>query len=224
MDPAETGRTTAERADGPGVAQPRRRPRADGERSRQRILETAARLATVEGIDGLSIGRLAQATGMSKSGLFAHFASKAELQLAAIDTAKSIFLADVVAPAEKEPPGLARLERLCERMLSHIDRRVFPGGCFFAVVGSEQAGKPGPVLDRVVEVGNEWVARLAEAAQEAQERGELDVAIKPEQLAFELNAYLQMADLVFQLGDPDGIGRGRAAIRTRLDNARPAGS
>src|SRR5829696_2009317 len=79
MDPVETGRTTAERAEGPGVAQPRR-PRADGERSRQRILETAARLATVEGIDGLSIGRLAQATGMSKSGLFAHFASKAQLQ------------------------------------------------------------------------------------------------------------------------------------------------
>jgi AcrR family transcriptional regulator len=193
-----------------------RRTRADGERSRQLILETAARLATVEGIDGLSIGRLAQATGMSKSGLFAHFSSKEELQLAAIGTARSIFLADVVAPAEAEPPGLARLERLCEGMLSHIDRRVFPGGCFFAVVGSEQAGKPGPVLDRVVEVGNQWVALLAEAVKEAQERGELDDAMDPEQLAFELNAYLQMADLVFQLGDPGGIERGRDAIRRRL--------
>ena len=195
---------------------PPRRTRADGERSRQRILETAARLATVEGIDGLSIGRLAHATGMSKSGLFAHFSSKEELQLAAIATARSIFLADVVTPAEAETPGLARLERLCEGMLSHIDRRVFPGGCFFAVVGSEQAGKPGPVLDRVVEVGNEWVARLAEAVREAQERGELDDAMEPEQLAFELNAYLQMADLVFQLGDPGGIERGRDAIRRRL--------
>ena len=203
------------------VTQPRR-ARADGERSRQRILETAAKLATVEGIDGLSIGRLAQATGMSKSGLFAHFASKEELQLAAIDTARSIFMSDVVGPAEEEPPGLARLERLCERMLSHIDRRVFPGGCFFAVVGSEQAGKPGPVLERVVEVGNEWVARLAEAAHEAQKRGELDDAIPPDQLAFELNAYLQMADLVFQLGDPAGIKRGRDAIRARLDSARLA--
>ena len=200
-----------------------RRTRADGERSRQRILETAARLATVEGIDGLSIGRLAQATGMSKSGLFAHFASKEELQLAAIGTARSIFMDDVVAPAEEEQPGLARLERLCEGMLSHIDRRVFPGGCFFAVVGSEQAGKPGPVLDRVVEVGNEWIARLAEAVHEAQERGELDTTIKAEQLAFELNAYLQMADLVFQLGDAEGISRGRDAIRTRLESARPAG-
>ena len=202
---------------------PPRRTRADGERSRRRILEAAARLATVEGIDGLSIGRLAQATGMSKSGLFAHFDSKEDLQLAAISTARSIFLADVVAPAEEEPPGLARLERLCEGMLSHIDRRVFPGGCFFAVVGSEQAGKPGPVLDRVVEVGNEWIARLAEAVQEAQEQGELDDSIEPEQLAFELNAYLQMADLVFQLGDAGGISRGRDAIRTRLGSARPAG-
>ena len=76
------------------------------------------------------------------------------------------------------------------------------------------------MLDRVVEVGNEWVARLGEAVHDAQERGELDSAIKPEQLAFELNAYLQMADLVFQLGDPGGISLGRAAIRTRLDNAR----
>jgi hypothetical protein len=160
---------------------------------------------------------------MSKSGLFAHFASKADLQLAAIDTARSIFLADVVAPAEKEPPGLARLERRCEGMLSHIDLQVFPGGCFFAVVGSEQAGKPASVLDRVVQVGNKWVAHLAEAVHEAQERGEIGGAIKPEQPAFELNAYLQMADLVFQLGDPGGIGRGRAAIRTRLENARPAG-
>ena len=221
MDSVDTDPTTAEEPQGRDVTQPRR-TRADGARSRQRILETAARLATVEGIDGLSIGRLAQATGMSKSGLFAHFASKAQLQLAAIDTARSIFMADVVAPAEEEPPGLARVERLCEGMLSHIDRRVFPGGCFFAVVGSEQAGKPGPVLDRVVEVGNEWVARLGEAVHEAQERGELDGAIKPEQLAFELNAYLQMADLVFQLGDPGGISRGRVAIRTRLDNARSA--
>lgn len=80
------------------------------------------------------------------------------------------------------------------------------------------------MLDRVVEVGNEWVARLAESAQEAQERGELGNAIQPDQLAFELNAYLQMADLVFQLGDPEGISRGRAAIRTRLENARPARS
>ena len=203
------------------VTQPRR-ARADGERSRQRILETAAKLATVEGIDGLSIGRLAQATGMSKSGLFAHFASKEELQLAAIDTARSIFMSDVVGPAEEEPPGLARLERLCEGMLSHIDRRVFPGGCFFAVVGSEQAGKPGPVLDRVVDVGYEWVALLAQTAHDAQERGELHDATQPEQLAFELNAYLQMADLVFQLGDPGGIKRGRDAIRTRLDSARAA--
>jgi len=197
-----------------------RRTRADGERSRQRILETAAKLATVEGIDGLSIGRLAQATGMSKSGLFAHFASKEELQLAAIDTARSIFMADVVAPAEEEPPGLARLERLCEGMLSHIDRRVFPGGCFFAVVGSELAGKPGRVLERVVEVGYEWVGLLAESVQEAQQRGELDDRVQPDQLAFELNAYLQMADLVFQLGDDGGISRGRAAIRSSLDSLR----
>ncbi|MEF2162646.1 helix-turn-helix domain-containing protein, partial [Pseudomonas aeruginosa] len=100
------------------------------------ILHTAARLATVEGLDGLTIGRLAAETGMSKSGLFAHFGSKEELQLATIDTAEEIYEEDVLRPALQEE-GRARLEALCERFLSHVDRKVFPGGCFFASAAAE---------------------------------------------------------------------------------------
>src|SRR4029453_7723185 len=102
-----------------------RRRRSDGERSRGPILRAAARLATVEGLDGLTIGRLASETGMSKSGLFAHFGSKEELQLATIDTAEEIFEGEVLRPA-LEAEGLARLRALCERFLSHVDRKVFP--------------------------------------------------------------------------------------------------
>src|SRR3954447_13626233 len=108
-----------------------RRTRSDGERSRATILSAAAKLATVDGLEGLSIGRLADHIGMSKSGLYAHFGSKEELQLAAIETASAIFEADVIAPAEQGATPLDKVQLLCEQFLSHVERRVFPGGCFF---------------------------------------------------------------------------------------------
>src|SRR4051812_42211168 len=99
--------------------QPKRRRRADGERSRAQILDAAGRLATVEGIEGLSIGRLADEVGMSKSGLFAHFGSKEELQLATIDNADDLFTATVLEPATKAPAGLERLQRLVDGFLRY---------------------------------------------------------------------------------------------------------
>ena len=106
--------------------------RADGERSRATILDAATKLATVEGLDGLSIGRLADHIGMSKSGLYAHFGSKEELQLAAVDTAVEIFAAAVIEPARQVEGAYARLEALCESFLRYLEKPVFPGGCFFA--------------------------------------------------------------------------------------------
>src|SRR5436305_9948742 len=106
-----------------------RRPRSDGERSRQTILRAAASLATIEGLEGISIGNLAAHIGMSKSGLYAHFGSKEQLQLATIDAALEIFTADVVEPAATATGPLERLRRLYDRFLDHVERRVFPGGC-----------------------------------------------------------------------------------------------
>src|SRR3954467_9359753 len=111
-------------------AKPARRRRSDGEKSRSAILEEAARLATVEGIEGLSIARLADAVGMSKSGLFAHFGSKEELQLATIQTASAIFSEQVTDRAERADTGLERLRELTESYLRHVQASVFPGGCF----------------------------------------------------------------------------------------------
>src|SRR5512135_1578648 len=121
---------------GPGARRGRapRRRRSDGEQSRNAILDEAARLATVEGIGGLSIGRLADAVGMSKSGLFAHFGSKEELQLATIETASALFAEQVIEPASAAPTGLERLRRLAENFLRHVEGGVYPGGCFFASV------------------------------------------------------------------------------------------
>ena len=188
-----------------------RRPRADGERSRRAILDAAARLATVEGIDGLSIGRLAQAIGMSKSGLYAHFGSKEELQLATVAAAEAVFDADVVEPALRADDGLDRVNALCERFLSHVERGVFPGGCFFASVAAELDTRPGPVRDRVAAVQSRWSELVSAALRAA---GSPHV----EQLTFELNAILAQANTVFLLyGDREVFGLARRAIRERLD-------
>src|SRR6476646_7600815 len=116
-----------------------------GERTRQAILTTAADLATKEGLEPLSIARLAEATGMSKSGLFAHFGSKEELQLATVDHAAALFVDEVIAPARSAPRGVARVWTLCDNMVDYSERQVFPGGCFFASTSFEFNNKPGPV-------------------------------------------------------------------------------
>jgi AcrR family transcriptional regulator len=197
--------------------------RSDGERSRRTILDAAARLATVEGIDGLSIGRLAQTIGMSKSGLYAHFGSKEELQLATIDSAEEVFDADVVHPAMDSGDGLARVEALCERFLSHVERGVFPGGCFFASVAAELDTRPGPVRDRIVAFQSGWTELIASGLRAAQRQRELDADANIEQLTFEINAMLAHANTVFLLqGSHQAFDWARRAIRDRLERAAPA--
>src|SRR5215212_9849540 len=119
------------------IDMPVRRTRSDGERSRAAILAAASKLATVDGLDGLTIGRLADHIGMSKSGLYAHFGSKQELQLATVVAAEDVFDDDVLRPAREVPAGLPRLDAYCEAFMSHVQRAVFPGGCFFTSVISE---------------------------------------------------------------------------------------
>src|SRR5262249_30040084 len=121
--------------------------KSKGEASRTAILLAAAKLATIKGLDGLSIGDLAAEVGMSKSGLYAHFRSKEELELATIDTAASIFDQEVLRPALAAPAGSCQLRALADSFLAHLERRVFPGGCFFAAVGMELDSRPGLALD-----------------------------------------------------------------------------
>src|SRR5512132_504424 len=147
---------------------PMRRLRSDGERSRTAILDEAARLATVEGIGGLSIARLADAVGMSKSGLFAHFGSKEELQLATVDTASALFTAQVIEPAASATSGLERLHRLVDGYLRYVEVDTFPGGCFFASVLAEVDTQPGPVRDRLVAFLGDWLRRLETGVGDAQ--------------------------------------------------------
>jgi AcrR family transcriptional regulator len=208
----------------PTPARRPRRPRSDGERSRNAILREAAQLATVEGIGGLSIGRLAEAVGMSKSGLFAHFGSKEELQLATIETASAIFTEDVIAPAMSAPTGIERLRGLSERFLAHVEGRVFPGGCFFASVAAELDTHPGPVRDRAIRLTKEWGAQLETAARDAQAEGAVDPAEDPGELAFEINAYLLLANAQFVISQESApIQRARRIIERRLAAASATG-
>ena len=157
---------------------------------------------------------------MSKSGLFAHFGSKEELQLATIDTAGEIFSADVVAPAQQAATPLAKVEALCDRFLSHVERRVFPGGCFFASAAAEFDTHPGLVKERIAEFQRGWMGLLVQLVRDAQSAGELR-AEDPEQVAFELNGYLLMANTAFLLhADPRAIARARDAVAARLALSR----
>jgi AcrR family transcriptional regulator len=194
-----------------------RRTRADGERSYQLIVDTAARLATIEGLEGISIGRLAQEIGMSKSGLYAHFASKEDLQLAAIEAAEAVYAREVIAPAMEGSEGMRRLELMCERYLSYVERGVFPGGCFFAATAAEWNSRRGPIRERVRAVLDGWTQLLEANLRVAQQHGELARAADLPQLAFEINALLHEANghfLLFQ--DPAALDRARKAISHRL--------
>jgi AcrR family transcriptional regulator len=198
-----------------------RKPRADGLRSRRTILDAAARLATVEGLEGLSIGRLADHIGMSKSGLYAHFGSKEELQLATVETAGQIFRDDVIRPTETVEAPLARLKALCDAFLSHLERRVFPGGCFFVSAAAEFDTHPGPVKEEVALFLRGWLGTLEELVAGAQQDGDIDRAEDPAQLAFELDAYLLMANMAFLLhNDPQTLERARTAFQARLTTAQ----
>ena len=194
-----------------------------GERTRHTILDTAAALATQEGLAPLSIGRLAEATGMSKSGLFAHFGSKEELQLATVDHAAALFVAEVIAPAREAPRGLARVWALCDRMLDYAERQVFPGGCFFACTAFEFNNRPGPVRDRIQEMLGSWLSYLEHAVEQAQDAGELDRGVSAREIAFQLDAFAQSANARFQLfRDSRVFDEARRAVRERLESLRPA--
>lgn len=187
-----------------------RRTRNAQRTTREAILDRAVDLASEEGLEGLTIGRLASEMQMSKSGIFGHFGSKEELQLATIGAAARRFVDEVVAPVGDREPGAERLRALCDRYIGYLEARVFPGGCFWASAAAEFDSRPGPVRDAVREQVGAWLAGLESEAREA---GLQD----PAQLAFELHALAQGANTAFQLfGDREAFGRARTAIQRAL--------
>jgi AcrR family transcriptional regulator len=181
-----------------------------GLRTRDAILERAVDLASAEGLEGLTIGRLAAEMEMSKSGLFRHFGAKEELQLATVDAAARRFVEGVVAPALEREPGRPRLDALCELYLDHLESQVFAGGCFWGATAHEFDDRPGAVRDAIRDAVAAWLALLTEESRNAG-------APDPEQFAFELQALAQGANLRYRLfGEEKAFVLARTAIARRL--------
>ena len=191
-----------------------RKPRDDGLKSRHAILDAAARLATTHGLEGLSIGELAQHIGMSKSGLYAHFKSKEELELATIDAAAEIFVNDVIRRVPDSVRGVARVMALTEAFFQHLARRVFPGGCFFATVAAQLAPRPGRARDRVSKLQDEWIGQFTAALRQACDDGEIQPDADLDQLAFEITAMLFRANFAWIMTENERVlNQARVGIR-----------
>ena len=190
---------------------------SDGRRTRAAILRQAADLATVNGLEGLTIGSLASALDMSKSGLYAHFKSKEELQLATVDEAGRIFDEQVIVPGLQAEPGIDRLVAVCDAFFDYLGRRCFPGGCFFAVTALEMGSRPGRVKERVAQLQGGFVEMLRQGAADAVSREQLPGTEQPDALAFELNGVILAADVHFVLHRNEGaLDIARQVVRRRL--------
>jgi AcrR family transcriptional regulator len=190
-------------------------------RSRQAALERAVQLASVDGLEGLTIGALAADLGVHKSSVFAAFGSKEELQLATLAAARSILIDQVVAPALGAEEGMARLIALGDAWCDYLASQVFAGGCFLCAASSEMDGRPGRVRDAVAAVMREWLAVLRANIEAAVAGGDLRGDTDAPALAFRLNALGMAANWQRQLlEDPTGVEHARAAWHAEIGRQR----
>ncbi|MFD9889659.1 TetR/AcrR family transcriptional regulator [Amycolatopsis sp. NPDC059027] len=193
---------------------------ARGAATRRTVLRHAVDVASVDGLDGLSLGRLATELELSKSGVFALFGSKEDLQLATIQAADEIFAGHVLRPTSEAAPGMARLRALCDNWLAYSERRIFPGGCFFFNVGAEFDARPGRVHDAIAAAGKAFTGFIADIVAEAARLGELAPGVDVAQLAFTLHALGRAANAEAVLHGGSGAYRlARECMHAQLDTA-----
>jgi AcrR family transcriptional regulator len=215
MTPRPQGSSASPRSQTANIKLPPRRPR--GLKTRRAILRKAVNIASLEGLEGLTIGKLASTLRLSKSGLFAHFGSKEDLQCAVVDQARDIFVEKVVLPAAQFR-GLRLLRELCQNWLSYGEGKTFPGGCFFSAASLEFDDRPGPVRDRIVGLMKKWLGNLEHAARDAQSAGEIRKDVDVRQLAFEIQALAMGGNWSSRLfRDQSAFRSAKAAILRRID-------
>ena len=191
-----------------------------GEETRQAILARAFELATVVGVSGVTIGRLAEEMALSKSGLFAHFGSKEALDVAIVEEAGRQFVQAVMVPALREPRGEPRVRALFDRWIEWGKR---PGGCFFVGASAELDDRPGPPRDALVRASRDWIDELSKAARIAVREGHFSATLDAEQFAFELYGIMLSCHLFSRfLREPDAPDRTRAAFERLVAAAGPA--
>lgn len=182
-----------------------------GARSRRAVTSRAVEVASLEGLDGLSFGRLAEDLGISKAGIQTLFRTKEGLQLATAEAAEEAFIDAVVRPAREFPAGTARLRALVDRWIDHVVQPLFPGGCFWGANLPIFDSKPGPVRDLLLRQRRDWVTILATQFRHAVDAGEI-VGIDPEAAAFQVNALLIAVNQAVRLGDDDSVTIARQAV------------
>lgn len=207
-------------------------PRVDrrvqrGEQSRRAILDRAMDIASVEGLENLSVRRLATELDVSKSGVFAQFGSKEELQLATVRAAVEVVVNRVVKPARKAPAGIRRVWALCDSWLRYSTEPIFTGGCFFVAAATEFDARPGRVRDAIAAARHDWQSLYETTIATAIELGEISTDVVAADLAFELDAVARAAGEDAMLyADASVAERARRILRARLravaDESAPA--
>ncbi|MCD2463302.1 TetR/AcrR family transcriptional regulator [Streptomyces sp. MBT42] len=188
-----------------------------GNQTRRLVLGRTMDIASVEGLDGLSLGRIATELQLSKSGVFALFGSKEELQLSTIRAAAAVFAENVVIPLKDVPPGARRVRELCRNWLTYSSDRVFAGGCFFYAVSAEFDARTGPVHDAVAQARRDWNTYVETSLTEAQAVGDFVADLDADQLAFEVVALMEAANAQsVLLGDRRTYDRAERGITARL--------
>ena len=186
-----------------------------GKKTQEEIINRAMRIAAVEGLVALSIGRLAKALRMSKSGLFVHFGRKEKLEMAVIERAYDIFNGSILLPAEEVAPGIERVWALCDLWMEFVESRVLPGGYFFTGAFWERAPQEGDIADRIRQIVDEWLTALRRAIDGARLSGEIRRGVDGKRTAFELNSLLLGAQWSHLLSGRDQT-KARSAILTKL--------
>jgi AcrR family transcriptional regulator len=192
--------------------------------TKQRIVSRALQLASSDGLEALTIGRLADDLGMSKAGIYGHFGSKQALQLDTVKLARELFRTDVISPSEAAEDGLPRLWALCTTYLSCITEVGRPGGEFWVTVAHEYDSRSGPVRDAIETAMSGWMQRLEDLVSAAVKLAQL-APCDPAQVAFEVEALLVAGGHQYRLyRDPKAPARAKTAIRQRLEELRTPGS
>ena len=185
--------------------------------SRASAVEAAVDLASVEGLEGITIGRLAGELAMSKSGLIGRFGDKQSMQRAVLAAAVERFTDAVWRPARAKKPGLPRLEAIVDAWIAHLRDGVFPGGCFVTTASVEYDARPGPLHDDTKKAVSRWLAVLEAEARRAREDGDIPAERDPADIAFELHSLASGGSVAGRLtGDAAALDRIRAAMRRAI--------
>ncbi len=197
---------------GLGVVSPRRSA-AQAQQTRHLIVSAGVDLASTDGLEAITLGRLADELLMSKSGVIGHFGTKLDLQLAVLHEAVRIYRREVIVPATHAAPGLPRLQKLVDAWISHLERQVFPGGCFFTQVTTDYDGRPGPLQDVIRRLTDDWRSYLAEQIDAAITAGDFRADTDPDQVIFESTGLMLSLNHAMQLDlDPKALQHARAGF------------